>query len=223
MLTTHSRAALLVILALVAAQFLAGCGDYEARPAKQDFVFEPRVIPRVQEPSVPSAAVATSIPDPLLRQGGDPLLADMHPDTPHAFADDHRGGSAGSHHGWYWVNGDISGGTVAVTINGVSLGRYSVHIDKEITRYCHVGLNTLTFTHYPYTNADRYCTAHLSILNGHAPVGTPPSLIYNTNAQAATSAASGAATGSVTFGTGTLPAGDTTTESAVDIRTFLAQ
>ncbi len=138
--------------------------------------------------SAPAVDPQISRGDPMV-DAADPLAAPSSSTGPAAsrFADSRDPGAAktaGQTQGWYWVVGDIQSGQVAIAVNGTPVGRYSVHVDKEITAYCHPGLNTLTFTHYPLLGSTQpVCGAHLEILNGHAPKGAPPLLVYDTNAE----------------------------------------
>lgn len=187
----------LLLAGCLCALVSAGCGHGGWQNDESSIPFTPRAAP-VNMGSGSSLAGATSAPnagDPQLSHGGDPLVDSADPlaagQSPKYSGssrladgtDPGAGKTADKTQGWYWVVGDIQSGQVGIAVNGTPIGRYSVHIDKEITAYCHPGLNTLAFTHYPLQGSEQQvCDAHLEILDGHAPKGAPPLMVYDTAA-----------------------------------------
>jgi hypothetical protein len=80
---------------------------------------------------------------------------------------------------WYWMRGSISGGTITVEVNGITLGQYSVHMDKEITRMLHPGGNSITFTPQR-DNPQTPVQAHLEVVYSQMSPGQLPPLVYDT-------------------------------------------
>ena len=190
--TNWVRCGINLFVCVLLAALLAGCGDYNT-PLHEDngewqptpVASQPHTEPALADPSNPDTT------DPLMADG-DPLAKSTDPvlQSPTEIASDRMTGqgdpmnqSTNPTFGWYWINGSIQSGSVAISVNGVSIGRYSVHIDKEITKLCHPGVNTLLFTHYPSRGAG-LCPVTLRILNGHAPQGSPPLMVYDTVAEA---------------------------------------
>src|SRR5579883_38301 len=165
---------------------LAACGDDDtAQPpprAPHVLWFEPEKDARVNTASVPAPALGS---DPLdagssSLGGSDPLDSGKDAVT--------RGNAAGGASdplsgvgtsNWYWLRGSISGGTINVAVNGVTLGQYSVHMDKEITRMLHPGSNSITFTSQRDI-AMEPVQAHLEVVYSQMSPDQPPPLIYDT-------------------------------------------
>ncbi len=174
----------------------AGCEHGGWQNDESSVPFTPRAAPvNMSSSSLAGAVSAPAADDPQLSHGGDPLVDSADPLAAGQSlknsgssrladgTDPGAGKTADKTQGWYWVVGDIQSGQVGIAVNGTPIGRYSVHIDKEITAYCHPGLNTLAFTHYPLQgSAQQVCDAHLEILDGHAPKGAPPLMVYDTAA-----------------------------------------
>jgi hypothetical protein len=80
---------------------------------------------------------------------------------------------------WYWVRGRISGGEVAITVNDRSIGRYSVHVDHEITDNLRPGYNTISFTPMPDSKTVPV-RARIEIVYSQQSPGEAPVLIYDT-------------------------------------------
>ena len=212
------RSALLA-LGCVLAMASTGCGRSDWGNNEDATPFTPRTTPVSVGGDINLTPKASSSPadDPQISHGGDPMVdaADPLAASPSPFdstgsrlTDSRDPGAAKNSsqtQGWYWVVGDVQSGQVAISVNGTPIGRYSVHVDKEITAYCHPGLNTLTFTHYPLLgSAQHVCDAHLEILNGHAPKGAPPLLVYDTSDEESAPAAPAANTPADSSGGGVI-------------------
>lgn len=88
---------------------------------------------------------------------------------------------------WYWIRGRISDGEVEITVDDRSIGRYSIHIDHEITDNLHPGYNTIRFT--PIQDAKSVpVRARLEVVYSQQLPGEPPVLIYDTERLAADAA-----------------------------------
>ena len=80
---------------------------------------------------------------------------------------------------WYWVRGNIMGGEVEIIVNNRSIGRFAVHIDREITDNLHRGYNTVTFKPYPDIKSQPV-GARLEIVYSQQTEGEPPVIVYDT-------------------------------------------
>ncbi len=177
---TILKAVLLLTVALI---LLPGCGDFEARPdSDQDYDYTPtpdvHLVPK-QSPGEPTS----QIDDPLAK-GGDPMAGNGDPMTNY---DRQQGADplnsngdpmqqAGKTQYWYWVTGKIPTGSLDIAVDGVSIGRYSVSIDKEITPFVHPGENSLTFTKIASGSP---VSAHLQVIYSQQEPGAPPVLTYD--------------------------------------------
>jgi hypothetical protein len=90
--------------------------------------------------------------------------------------------SVGRTKDWYWIRGSIDNGEIDIAVNGVPIGRWSVHVDKEITPFCHPGENQISFTQHPY-QSDQPVAAHLHVVASQQDPGAPPLATYDVPAE----------------------------------------
>ena len=136
------------------ALLLTGCGA--DRPAPET----PPHAPAPPSPAVPVSAAGTAPTapdDPLTLSASDsttptsdPLIGDAGgPDKdPLAGGDPLRGPQMPTDHS-HWLRGQVQGGHVAVSLNGIRLGDFSGLVDRDITMRLRAGTNTVAFTFQP--------------------------------------------------------------------------
>lgn len=181
-----NRRALAILSILVLSLPLAGCGDDDTPqpPARSPHLLrlQPENDVKVATAASPAPAVAsdpldsdgdhfTQSSDPL-DSGGDSLegknaLGGQDPLSAHGTSN------------WYWLRGNITGGAIAITVDGVSFGTYTVHMDKEITQMLHPGINSITFA-AQRDNPSVPVQAHLEVVYSQMEQGQLPPLIYDT-------------------------------------------
>lgn len=181
-----NRRVLAILVALLALPSLAGCGDDSPQQA-----IRTRHVLRMQPEQDARVSTAAANPPPV---ASDPLDSDAsqnhlaQADPLDAGGDSLENGnslagqdplSAVGTNNWYWLRGNITGGAIAIAVDGVSMGEYTVHMDKEITRMLHPGVNTLTFTP-KRDNPLVPVQAHLEVVYSQMQPGEPPPLIFDT-------------------------------------------
>jgi hypothetical protein len=180
------------VLGICLALFLAGChGDDNSSPSNQAISLQNQVHPDSVSGLVPSAKLtpdpASDVgPDPLT-SGGDPVAApssiggDPLADNDPILRD--SGAAATTEKprlikNWYWLKGSIANGTVDVKVNSVDIGRFAVHVDKEISDFVNPGSNQVQFTTTP-TSLDEPVTCDLNVTYSQEAVGALPVLTFN--------------------------------------------
>lgn len=146
----------------------------------------PKVTPDAANAPMPDPLISDSTKDPLAgssSMGGDPLTI---PDP--VLNSGASGGASAVNKNrpikyWYWLKGSIAHGTVDVKVNGTDIGRYSVHIDTEISNYLRLGSNQIMFTTQA-TVPDQPVTCDLTIVYSQQTEGALPVLEYNTTTEA---------------------------------------
>lgn len=141
---------------------------------------------RASAPPPPSAVVTASAgtspasaADPLTASSSDsttptsdPLIGDAGgPDKdPLAGGDPLKGPKMPTDHS-HWLRGQVRGGHVLVSLNGIRLGDFSGFVDRDITMRLRAGVNTVTFTYQPQSVQS---SALLDVLESeHAPPIAP--------------------------------------------------
>jgi len=81
---------------------------------------------------------------------------------------------------WYWVRGNIRGGRIAISIDGIEIGRYSIKVDHEITDDMHKGTNVISFKPLPDLDGEPV-HAHLDVVYSQQSPGAPPVISYDTD------------------------------------------
>jgi hypothetical protein len=143
----------LIAITLLTTFLSAGCSSHPPQAAKGAFGLENQIHPAYANNLIPETHAD---PGPLVGQdplvgGGDPLVG---PDTmggDQLVGKDTLAGDGGSSStvknrpikNWYWLKGSIANGVIIVDVNGLSIGRFSVRIDKEISDYLDRGSNLL--------------------------------------------------------------------------------
>jgi hypothetical protein len=165
---------------------VAGCGDDGPQPPAREshlIRLDPENDVKVATAAAP-APVAGSDPleagDNRIQQTGDPLDSGG---NALAGGDSLGGQDPLSAHGtsnWYWLRGNITGGSMAITVDGVSLGTYTVHMDKEITQMLHPGMNSITFAP-ERDNPAAPVQAHLEVIYSQMEPGQLPPLVFDTS------------------------------------------
>ncbi len=137
------------------ALLLTGCGP--DRPAAQ---MPPRAYAPPSSPAVSASAAATApaVPDnPLTASASDsitptsdPLIGDAGSPAkdPLAGSDPLKGPKMPTEHS-HWLRGQVRGGHVLVSLNGIRLGDFSGFVDRDITMRLRAGINTAVFTFQP--------------------------------------------------------------------------
>lgn len=183
--TMNRRIAVSLAAVCAFAPLLAGCGDDGPQPpvrASHLIRLQPEQDARVATAAAPPPAIES---DPL-DSGGDQFTQNSDPLD--SGGDALAGGNplAGqdplSAHGtsnWYWLRGDITGGAIAITVDGISLGTYTVHMDKEITQMLHPGMNAITFAP-ERDNPMAPVQAHLEVVYSQMEPGEQPPLVFDT-------------------------------------------
>jgi hypothetical protein len=81
---------------------------------------------------------------------------------------------------WYWIRGRIRSGLVEVKVNSHFIGRFSVHVDREITDNLRRGYNTIEFTPVPNIRGAEV-GARLEVVYSQQDPGAAPVLIYDSS------------------------------------------
>ena len=180
---------LVIILAVLP---LCGCSVFSPQdPAPYDYRIANQVHPEAVADlgSHPSTADPRLTQDPMVRDGD--VLSEP---------DDHLAGNGGivgddpltrnptegfdktnrPINNWYWVRGTVANGSITIKVNGMTIGRYSVKIDTEISDFLNKGANEITFVSNP-TVPDEPVTADLNVVYAQQQPGDPPVLTYNTS------------------------------------------
>lgn len=155
------------------ALLLTGCAadrpvsEAPSRPAALPPAATPSAVaapPPALDPLTTSASA-----DPLTTATSDPLVGDGGGSAKDALAgsDPLRGAKMPTDHS-HWLRGQVRGGHVAVSLNGIRLGDFSGFVDRDITMRLRAGSNTVAFTYQPVS---AHSSASLDVLEGEH---TPP-------------------------------------------------
>ena len=76
----------------------------------------------------------------------------------------------------HWLRGQVRGGQVQVSLNGIRLGDFSGLVDRDITMRLRAGINTVAFTFQP---GSPQSSATLDVLESEHTPPIPPLVTFD--------------------------------------------
>lgn len=138
------------------ALLLTGCAADRPVTETQPQAYAPPPAPAAT-PSADAAPEAALDPlttsasaDPMTTTTSDPLIGDAGGPAkdPLAGSDPLQGSKMPTDHS-HWLRGQVRGGHVVVSLNGIRLGDFSGFVDRDITMGLRAGTNTVAFAYQP--------------------------------------------------------------------------
>lgn len=172
------------------ALLLTGCGADKPVAQGPSRTYAPPPVTAAAVGDAPAAATdpltasasdsTTPISDPLIGDAGGPNK------DPLAGSDPLKGPKMPTDHS-HWLRGQVRGGQVLVSLNGIRLGDFSGFVDRDITMRLRAGINTVAFTYQPNSAQS---SAMLDVLESEHTPPIPPLAAFDAAPPASLSASS---------------------------------